>query len=90
MNDTTPQPPPTDPAKGSEPVRTKLLRVARWTASVSACFALGALCVQPAWPMALGVAAVAAMVGIVGYFIVRRTAFRHPTSKPRPPRPPAP
>ena len=81
---------PTGPTKGSDPVRAKVLRAARWTASVAACFVLGALCVQPAWPMALGVATLAATVGIIGYFIVRRIFFRHPTLNPRPPRPPEP
>jgi dipeptide/tripeptide permease len=46
--------------------------VAGWTAGLTAFFACLALGQAPTWPMAFGVAAVAAMVAVVCYFILKR------------------
>ena len=52
--------------------RTKQLSIAGWTAGLSAFFAVGALSANPTWPVAAGVAAVAAMVAVVCLSILRR------------------
>jgi len=72
MNDNIQQSPTPEATKGNDAERTKQVTVAGWTAIVSAFFALGTLAVSPAWPTAIGVVAVAAMVATVCYFIVRR------------------
>jgi hypothetical protein len=72
MNDTPQQSPTPERSKGSDGERTKQVTVAGWTAGTSAFFALGVLSVQPTWTTAFGVAAVAAMVAAVCYFILKR------------------
>jgi amino acid transporter len=72
MNDANQPSPAPEPNKGNETERTKQATVAGWTAGVSAFFALGTLAAQPAWPTAIGVAAVAAMVAAACYFILKR------------------
>ncbi len=52
--------------------RTKQVTVAGYTAGVSAFFAVGGLTLQPTWPVAFGVAALAAMVAVVCYFILKK------------------
>ena len=71
MNETT-QPSASDKeTKNAEGERTKQIKVAGWTAGVSAFFAVSALVAGPTWPVAIGVAAIAAMITTVCYFILR-------------------
>ena len=72
MNDTTQPSAGDEDAKNAESERTKQVTVAGWTAGVSAFFALGTLSVSPTWPMAVGVAVVAAMVAAACYFILKK------------------
>ena len=72
MSDSNQPAPPTDPKQDGDRERTKQLEVAGWTAGVTAVVALGTLTTAPTWPTAIGVTAVAAMVSVVCYFIVRR------------------
>ena len=73
MNETT-QPSASDKeTKNAEGERTKQIKVAGWTAGVSAFFAVSALVVGPTtWPVAIGVAAIAAMITTVCYFILKK------------------
>ena len=52
--------------------RTKQAGVAGWTAGLSAFFAVGAAAAEPSWPVAAAVTAVAAMVSVVCYLMMRR------------------
>jgi hypothetical protein len=52
--------------------RTKQVSAATNTAGLSAFFALIALTFQPTWPVAFGVAALAVMVTVVCYLILKR------------------
>ena len=61
-----------DSNKPLETERTKQVTVAGWTAGLSAFFALGALASSPTWPVAMGVAAVSAMVAVVCFSILNR------------------
>jgi dipeptide/tripeptide permease len=61
INDTTQQSPESDAAKE----RVNRVSTAGWTAGLSALFACIVLGNSPTWPVAFGVAAVAAMVGVV-------------------------
>ena len=70
--DTTEQSPKTDSAQGIARERTKQVGVAGWTAGMTALFECIALSQSPTWPMAFGAAAVAAMVAVVCYFILKR------------------
>ena len=70
--DTPEQAPKTEAAQDLDGERTKQVTVAGWTAGLSAFFACIALSQAPTWPMAFGVAAVAAMVAVVCYFILKR------------------
>jgi len=70
--ETTGQPPKTEAAQELDSERTKQVTVAGWTAGLSAFFGCIALSQAPTWPMAFGVAAVAAMVAVVCYFILQR------------------
>jgi hypothetical protein len=56
----------------SEAERTKQVQAAGWTAGLSAFFIVRALSVNTGWPMAVGVIAVAAMVAVACYFMLRR------------------
>jgi len=71
MNETTQHSPITEADKNLDGERTKQVTVAGWTAGVSAFFAVGALVASPAWPVAMGVTAVVAMVAVVCYFILK-------------------
>jgi hypothetical protein len=55
-----------------EEKKTPPAEVAAWTAGLSALFIMGGLGTAPGWPMAAGAAAVAAMVAVVCYLILRR------------------
>jgi dipeptide/tripeptide permease len=72
MSDTTQQSPKTEAVQELDGERTKQVTVAGWTAGLTAFFACLALGQAPTWPMAFGVAAVAAMVAVVCYFILKR------------------
>jgi hypothetical protein len=72
MNETTQSTPTPESSKGNESERTEQLKVAGWTAGVSALAALGTLSASPTWPTTIGVTAVAAMVAVACYFILRK------------------
>ena len=72
MNPAEQPPSPGEPSKNADAERTKQVTVAGWTAGVSALFAAGALINQPTWPVAIGVAALSAIVAAVCCFMVRR------------------
>jgi len=59
-------------AGNRETERTKQVTVAGWTASMSALFAVGVLMLQPSWPTAFGVGAVALMIALVCYCMLKR------------------
>jgi hypothetical protein len=61
-----------DVAGSRETERTKQVTVAGWTAGMSAFFAVGVLMLQPSWPTAVGVGAVALMIAFVCYFMLKR------------------
>jgi hypothetical protein len=65
MNDATGHPTTTSASTSSDYRRALPLKIAGWTAGVSALAAAIALLNAPTWPVAFGVAAVAAMVTIV-------------------------
>jgi len=71
MNDTTEQSPKTESCQDLDTERTKQVTVAGWTAGMTAFFACGTLGVSSTWPVAFGIAALAAMVAVVCYFIVK-------------------
>ena len=60
-----------DGTKASE--RTKQVETAGWTAGLSALFLVGALSTNASWPLAIGVVAIAAMVGTACYFMLRKS-----------------
>ena len=70
MADMTQQPFKLDLNNNAE--RTAQVKVAGFTAGISAVVALWALVENSSWPLAFGVAAVAAMVAVVCYFILRQ------------------
>jgi hypothetical protein len=72
MNDSTQQAATPEPNKGSEGERTKQVTVVGWVAGLSAFFSGIAFTQEPTWPVAFGIAAVAAMVTIVCCSILRR------------------
>jgi hypothetical protein len=72
MNETIQPKIASDPEQSPDSERTKQVTVAGWTAGVSAIAALGTLEFQPSWPVAFGVAAIAAMVGAVCFCMLRR------------------
>lgn len=53
--------------------RTKQVTVAGWTAGLSAFFIVGAMSVNTGWPMAIGCVAVAAMVSVACYFMLKQS-----------------
>ena len=59
-------------AKNVERDRTKQVIIAGCTACISAFMAFWALVFKPVWPMAIGVIAVAAMVAIICYSMLKR------------------
>ena len=59
-------------AKNEDAERTKQVTVVGWTAGISAVAAFSTLEMQPTWPVAFGVAAIAAMVGVTCYCILKR------------------
>ena len=61
-----------DPELKREKERTKRVEATGWVAGLSAFFALGTLVTQPLWPVAFGIAAVAAMVTVVCLFMLKR------------------
>ena len=61
-----------DMAANRESERTKQVTVVGWTAGVSAFFAVTVLMEQPSWPTAFGVSAVALMIALVCYFMLKR------------------
>ena len=60
-----------NPEQKREEERTKQVQAAGWVAGLSALFAVGALISQPSWPVACGVMALAAMVAIVCFFMLK-------------------
>jgi hypothetical protein len=72
MNDQTQPPPPAQPNQNRESERTKQVTVVGWTAGLTAFFCAGTLINAPIWPVAFGVAALAAMVTVICCFILRR------------------
>jgi dipeptide/tripeptide permease len=72
VGDTKEQSPTPEPGQSLAEERTKQVSVAGWTAGLTAFFACCTLAESPTWPMAFGVAAVAAMVAVVCYFILGR------------------
>ena len=72
MNDTTEKSSQTEEVKNGETERTKHVAVAGWTAGLTAIFIAGALINAPTWPVAFGLTAVAVMVAVVCYFILKR------------------
>lgn len=72
MNDDKQTTPTPEPAQSEHVERTKQVTVAGWTAGMTAFFAVGVVAASPTWPAAIGVAAVAAMVAVVCYFILKR------------------
>lgn len=52
--------------------RTKQAGAAGWTAGLSAFFAMATAAAEPTWPVAAGITAVAAMVSVVCYLMLRR------------------
>ena len=52
--------------------RSKTVEAAGWTAGLAALFLTGALSANPTWPVAFGVAAIAAMVATVCYFMLKK------------------
>jgi hypothetical protein len=52
--------------------RTHQVRAAGWTATFAAFFAAVALSQEPTWPVAVGVVAIAAMVTVVCYTVLKR------------------
>ena len=69
MSEST-QPPKPNGSGDSE--RTKQVTVVGWLMGVSAFAALGTLYLEPSWPVAAGVTAVAGTVAAVSLFILRR------------------
>jgi hypothetical protein len=63
--------PKIEPGQAFDGERTKQVTVAGWTAGLTALFMCISLSQSPTWPMAFGVAAVAAMVSVVCYFILK-------------------
>jgi dipeptide/tripeptide permease len=72
MSDSAATPAPTQPDVEIARERTKQASIAGWTGGLSAFFAVGALATNPTWPVAVGVAAVAAMVAFICYGILKR------------------
>jgi dipeptide/tripeptide permease len=64
MNENNPQPPESD--------HSKAVVAAGWTAGLAALFLTGMLTANPAWPVAFGAAAIAAMVATVCYFMLKK------------------
>jgi hypothetical protein len=52
--------------------QTKRVHAVGWTAGLTAFFSVGAMTRDPTWPMAAGVAALALMVTLVCFAILRR------------------
>ncbi len=52
--------------------RTKQASIVGWTGGLTAFFAVGALATNPTWPVAIGVAALAAMVAFICCGILKR------------------
>ena len=52
--------------------RSKAVVAAGWTAGVTALVLTGALTTSPAWPVAFGAAAIAAMVATVCFFMLKK------------------
>ena len=73
MNDTsgTEPPDPTKLAPNPDSERTRQVTAAGYTAGVSAVVALVTLLYEPSWPVAFGVAAVAAMVAVVCFCMLK-------------------
>lgn len=73
MNDQTqPALSPAEPDQNRASERTHQVTVVGWTAGVTAFFCAVALANTPVWPVALGVAALAAMVTVICCYILRR------------------
>jgi len=52
--------------------RTKAVTAAGWTAGLAALFLTGMLTANPAWPVAFGATAIAAMVATVCFFMLKK------------------
>jgi hypothetical protein len=72
MNEPTQLDSSREPVNSGDGERTKQVTVAGWTAGISAVAALGTLEMQPTWPVAFGVASIAAMVAVACYCILKR------------------
>lgn len=73
MSDTSNPLPVTTPEVLLARERTKQASIAGWTGGITAFFAVGALASTPTWPVAMGVAALAAMVAWICSAILRRS-----------------
>jgi len=72
MDETTPPKSTSDVKNPGDAERTKQVTVVGWTAGLSAFFAVGALASSPTWPVAIGIAAIAAMVAVICMAILKR------------------
>ena len=71
MDEPKPNTPGDDANKRSETERTKRVEAAGWTAGLSAFALVWLLACNPAWPAAIGVIAIAAMVATACYFMLK-------------------
>ena len=72
MSEPTDTKPEAEEAATNDSERTKQVETAGWTAGLSALFLVGALSTNASWPLAIGVVAIAAMVGTACYFMLRK------------------
>ena len=71
MNESTAPTPKPGPDEDGE--RTKQVTVVGWVAGLSAFFSVATLTQSPTWPVAFGIAAIAAMVAVVCHAILKRS-----------------
>jgi hypothetical protein len=72
MSETTQTPSSSGPSNNGDSERTKQVSIAGWTAGTVGFFAVCALWTHPSWELAVGVVAIAVMVAVVCYFILKR------------------
>jgi len=73
MNDQTqPLSSPAEPNQNRESERTNQVTVVGWSAGLTAFFCAYTVANAPIWPVAFGVAALAAMVTVICCYILRR------------------
>ena len=76
MSETPPSTPVQPPEVELARERTKQVVAVGWTVGIAAFLAVGALATNPTWPVAVGIAAVAAMVAFVCHNAIRRPGTR--------------